>query len=77
MNVRNKSNWIKDILSKSGTEITAVNEDKPEGWLPTFFATQTIAFLFYFLYFLKLLFITSRKGKKLFKICKFINEIIA
>lgn len=34
MSVRNKPNWIKDILSKSGTEITAVNEDKPEGWLP-------------------------------------------
>lgn len=34
MSVRNKQTWIKDILSKSGTEITAVNEDKPEGWSP-------------------------------------------
>lgn len=35
MSVRNKQNWIKDILSKSGTEITAVKEDKTEGWLTT------------------------------------------
>lgn len=34
MSVRNKQTWIKDILSKSGTEITALNEDKPEGWSP-------------------------------------------
>lgn len=34
MSVRNKQTWIKDVLSKSGTEITALNEDKPEGWSP-------------------------------------------
>lgn len=26
----NKQNWIKDILSKSGTEITEINEDKSD-----------------------------------------------
>lgn len=31
MSVWNKQNWIKDILSKSGTEITEINEDKAEG----------------------------------------------
>lgn len=31
MSVWNKQNWIKDILSKSGTEITEINEDKSEG----------------------------------------------
>lgn len=31
MSIWNKQNWIKDILSKSGTEITEINEDKTEG----------------------------------------------
>lgn len=26
-----QQDWIKDILSKSGTEITEINEDKTEG----------------------------------------------
>lgn len=41
MSIRNKQNWIKDILSKSGTEITAVNEDKSEGW----FLARIIVFI--------------------------------
>lgn len=36
MSVWNKQNWIKDILSKSGTEITEINEDKAEGLFPIF-----------------------------------------
>lgn len=40
MSARNKQNWIKDILSKSGTELTTINEDKSEGWLPTFCSPQ-------------------------------------
>lgn len=31
MNSWTKQDWIKDILSKSGTEITEINEDKTEG----------------------------------------------
>lgn len=41
MSVWNKQNWIKDILSKSGTEITEINEDKAEGlFLFKFFEPQ-------------------------------------
>lgn len=32
MSVRNKQNWIKTVLSKSGTELSPVNEDKSKGW---------------------------------------------
>lgn len=35
MSVRNKQNWIKTVLSKSGTELNAVNEDKSKGWFST------------------------------------------
>lgn len=45
MSIRNKQTWIKDILSKSGTEITAVNEDKSEGWFfPMFYVFISIFF---------------------------------
>lgn len=47
MSIRNKQTWIKDILSKSGTEITAVNEDKSEGWFfPMFYVFISIFFSF-------------------------------
>lgn len=41
MSVWNKQNWIKDILSKSGTEITEINEDKAEGLLFHIHSTST------------------------------------
>lgn len=36
MSAWNKQNWIKDILSKSGTEITEINEDKMDEGLFNF-----------------------------------------
>lgn len=45
-NLRKKQNWIKDILSKSGTEITAVKEDKFEGWFKSYNTHQMFVFIF-------------------------------
>lgn len=76
MSVRNKQNWIKDILSKSGTEITTVNEDKAEGWLTTIL----ICFAnFQYIHFLRTKF--PKKNSKCLPIentwCQFINESFA
>lgn len=36
MSVKNKQTWIKNILTKSGTEITEINKDNLEGILILF-----------------------------------------
>lgn len=50
MSVRSKQNWIKDILTKSGTEITEVNTDKSEGWfeIPFFLFSRFERTVFFF-----------------------------